>query len=152
MAMNTMWTGRPPKTAVFLDAFGLFPFVSLGLIAVAGPPGVVEDARAALAAYGAIILSFLGGAHWGYCIARAQRGAPSNGIRLFASVTPAIVAWVALLAPMALALYALSAALAAMLAFDVWAARHGWAPIWYPTLRWPLSAGAVTASLVAIAA
>ncbi len=152
MAIESLWFGRPPKAAVLLGSFGLFPFLSLAVIAVVGPPAYGEDARDALAAYGAVILSFLGGAHWGYCIAGARRGSQSSVIRLIVSVVPAVIGWAALLAPTTLSLYGLAGALTAMLLVDIWSARSGWAPVWYPMLRWPLSAGAVSASLVAVAA
>ena len=58
--MSMMLQGQPPKVAVILGALGLFPFLSLGAIAVAGPTIYIDDARVALLAYGAVILSFLG--------------------------------------------------------------------------------------------
>ena len=149
--MGQIWQGQPPKPAVLLGAFGLFPFLALGAVAVFGPVEALENARVALAAYGAVILSFLGGAHWGFCIAGAKIGSAATTCRLMASVMPSIVAWLALLGPTEIGLYALAFALTTMLAFDIWAARHGWAPAWYPALRWPLSIGAVIALLVAVA-
>lgn len=146
-----MWRGRPPKPATILGAMGLFPFLTLGAIAAFGPSAVSLDASVALVAYGASILSFLGGAHWGYCIAGAARSSRSNSLRLAAGVTPSLVAWLALLLPATSGLITLAVALSAMLAFDVWSARRGWAPTWYPALRWPLSIGAVSASLLAAA-
>ena len=146
-----MLQGQPSKVAVILGALGLFPFLSLGAIAVAGPTIYIDNARVALLAYGAVILSFLGGTHWGYCIAGADGKSSSNTIRLLSSVTPSILAWLTLLLPTQVAMYGLSCALAGMLIFDIWAAHRGWAPTWYPTLRWPLSFGAVISTLVAVA-
>ena len=149
--MAQMWQGQPPKPAVLLGAFGLFPFLALGAISVFGPVHAIENALGALAAYGAIILSFLGGAHWGFCIAGSKSCSPETTFRLMASVTPSIVAWLSLLGPTEISLYVLSCAFVAMLIFDIWSARHGWAPAWYPVLRWPLSIGAVISSLAAVA-
>ncbi|MEL0004060.1 MAG: DUF3429 domain-containing protein [Rhodospirillales bacterium] len=144
-----MWTGDPPKAAIVLGGMGLIPFVSLAGIVVVGPESFEADARSALAAYGALILSFLGGAHWGYCIASTPRDAESNSIRLVASVMPAIVAWAALLSPVSITLYGLACGLTAMLAFDIWSVSRGWSPEWYPKIRWPLTICAVTAIIAA---
>ena len=64
-----------PAAAKWLGVLGAMPFVFL---AVAGPfleASVQERAHFALVAYGAIILSFLGGIHWGLAIAGALRPA-----------------------------------------------------------------------------
>lgn len=107
-------------------------------------PGVAY----ALLAYGATILSFLGGIHWGLAI--SPEGGPDTprlAARLVLSVMPSLVAWVALLVAGNAGLLMLAIAVAAMLAIDLRATRLGDAPPWYPKLRIPLS-GVVVASLL----
>jgi hypothetical protein len=50
-----------------LGLAGLIPFVALALL-VALNPRIKEEAASALLAYGAIILSFLGGIRWGFTV------------------------------------------------------------------------------------
>lgn len=138
-----------PSAAKLLGALGAVPFVCL---AVAGPflEGVLRDqASFALAAYGAVILSFLGGVHWGLAIA-GFGPEPHDGAsirRLTISVLPSLIAWGALLLPAAAGLPVLAGAFAAMLLVDRRASQKREAPAWYPSLRWPLTT-AVVASLI----
>ena len=102
----------------------------------------------ALLAYGAIILSFLGGIQWGLAIARPGGASPDTlGGRLIVSITPSLAAWGALLVPERAGLILLALSIAAMLWVDLRATRLGQAPAWYPRLRIPLSC-AVIATLV----
>jgi hypothetical protein len=102
----------------------------------------------ALLAYGAIILSFLGGVHWGLAIgSTAPAAAAALKVRLILSVIPSLVAWAAWLVPAAGGLFMLAAAIVLMLIVDIRATRAWEAPAWYPKLRIPLSC-AVAASLL----
>ena len=104
-------------------------------------------------AYGATILSFLGGVHWGLAIV-FQSGAddPELRNRLIVSVIPSLAAWVALLFPEKTGLLMLAAAMAAMLWVDLRATRAGNAPQWYPKLRIPLTCVVVAALLLGASA
>ncbi len=138
-----------PPAAKWLGAAGAIPFVFL---AVAGPflDGALRaDASFALAAYGAVILSFLGGVHWGLAIAGSGPRANQEALLrpLTVSVVPSLIAWFALFLPTAAGLLVLAGAFAVMLLVDLLASRSGQAPAWYPTLRWPLTI-AVAASLM----
>lgn len=137
-----------PSSAAWLGGLGALPFVALAgatpLLDGAPRPAVAY----ALLAYGATILSFLGGIHWGLAISPAS--GPDNprlAARLILSVMPSLVAWVALLVAGNAGLLLLATAVAAMLAIDLRATRLGDAPPWYPKLRIPLS-GVVVASLL----
>jgi hypothetical protein len=128
---------------------GAVPFVAL---AIAGP--LIEDAArghavGALVTYGAVILSFLGGVHWGLAIARygLQAGSQRIDRRLLLSVAPSLIAWAALFLPAPAGLLTLAAAFLMMFFVDRHFARRRFAPAWYPTLRAPLTI-IVTASLV----
>jgi hypothetical protein len=90
---------QPPRTAQWLGYGGLLPFMGLaGATLWLGP---LEGARtaAALLAYGASILSFIGAIHWGLAMRDKTRPNDStdNGLLLW-GVVPSLLAWVALLA------------------------------------------------------
>ncbi len=138
---------RIPPAAGWLGAAGLLPFLGLAIatLVLGGAPGAT--ARAAVLAYGAVILSFLGGIHWGLAIAAPGPARLAGWLGL--SVVPSLLAWVALLLPPPGGLLLLAAAIAAMLVPDRRATAAGQAPAWYPALRLPLSAAAAGALLLA---
>lgn len=130
-----------PRTALWLGPLGLLPFVAGALAAWWLPAERLPGTVLALAAYGAVILSFLGGVHWGLA---APAGPP---LQLGFSVLPSLVAWIALLTAVLpaldAALWLLAAAFAIMLICDLVAAGRDLTPEWYPRLRLPLSLGAL---------
>ena len=134
-----------PAVAGWLGGLGAVPFVLLALAALVVGEARVEAATFALAAYGAVILSFLGGVHWGAAMAGDTRA--GRGRRLVLSVLPSLVAWPALLLPVATALFVLATGFMIMLVVDLWASAAEELPPWYPRLRWPLTV-IVVASLV----
>ena len=141
---------KVPVAAAWLGGLGAVPFVALAGATV----GLDGAARAvvgpALVAYGAAILSFLGGIHWGLAVEPAAAlGGAALRTRLAGSVVPSLVGWAALLVPPTVGLPVLAAAFAAMLAVDLRAARIGAAPAWYPALRLPLSVTVVASLLLA---
>jgi Protein of unknown function (DUF3429) len=86
----------PPWMAAFGYA-GLVPFAACAVLLLAVPEaGMRSLCERALLGYGAVILSFLGGVHWGLVL----RGDPGRGPRMLAiGVVPSLVGWAALLAP-----------------------------------------------------
>jgi hypothetical protein len=129
-----------PLSAGWLGGFGAVPFVGLaGAIHFLSGPTKLLVAHG-MVAYGAVILSFLGGVHWGLAVlpkrASDRRKLP---LRLILSVIPSLLGWSSLLTGGTTALFILSASFAAMLWVDLWATRIGQAPAWYPKLRIPLS-------------
>jgi hypothetical protein len=96
---------RLPILAVILSIAGIVPFVLCGLGAVATNAVTSQLAALVLIGYGAVVLSFLGGVHWGFTLAiehdRAER------LRLGLGVLPGLMGWAAL----AVAVYSLQAAL-----------------------------------------
>lgn len=72
---------------------GLVPFVAGALALALAPPSWHETALRALIAYAAVIVSFLGGIHWG-----APTGATHDGARLW-GVVPSLLAWPMMLLP-----------------------------------------------------
>ncbi|XP_029988128.1 transmembrane protein 69-like [Sphaeramia orbicularis] len=87
--------GKSPKPALFLGLAGLIPFVSPPLFMGVTEVYVPELAYAQIA-YGASILSFLGGARWGFTLPESSPAKP-DWINLSNSVVPSLLAWVAML-------------------------------------------------------
>ncbi len=92
---------------------GLLPFVGGALAVAVAPPVWHDTALRALVAYGAVIVSFLGGIHWG-----SPTGAAHDAARLW-GVVPSLLAWPLLLLPSSrLALIGVATALALCWAVD----------------------------------
>ncbi|MCS6778226.1 MAG: DUF3429 domain-containing protein [Geminicoccaceae bacterium] len=136
-----------PEPAALLGAAGLLPFLA-GAIWSFAPGESGAWARGALAAYAAVILSFMGGVHWGLAMTASR---PSF-VRYGASVVPALLGWLALLLDERSGFVVLAASFASLLAYDLGAVRSGEAPAWYPTLRWPLTVAVCTCLVLALLA
>jgi hypothetical protein len=106
---------QPPRIAQSLGYGGLLPFVGLtGAALWLGPVDGVRIA-AALLAYSASILSFMGAIHWG--LALRDNAAPNTKLFLW-GVVPSLVAWVALLLGTAPGLWLVALGLWACFAVD----------------------------------
>ncbi len=134
-----------PAAPLWLGLAGLLPFVAAALAILLPVSPWHEVGQRALLAYGAVILSFLGGVRWGLAMA-ASSAAKLFG-RLGLSVVPSLVGWVALLLPPAQGLVLLALGFGLMLWADL---RLAEAPCWYRQLRLPLSAGAISALLLGL--
>lgn len=94
-----MYSNPPPvnplvhRTAVYLGLAGLLPFIALGLCVPFMAPSWQTQAVQAVVAYGAVILSFLGGVHWGAVLI----GQHDNPWRYGYAVMPSLLGWVAVL-------------------------------------------------------
>ncbi len=111
--MLAMPSLEPSRTTRALGFAGLLPFVAGALAAALGPPAWHDGALRALTAYAAVIVSFLGGIHWG-----APTDAAHDRARLW-GVVPSLLAWPLLLLPSArVALLGLAASLALCWAVD----------------------------------
>lgn len=84
-----------PKPALYLGFSGLVPFVSAPLLMAVTETYIPELAFAQVV-YGASILSFLGGARWGFALPENSPAKP-DWLNLANSVVPSLIAWVALL-------------------------------------------------------
>ncbi|KAK2835185.1 hypothetical protein Q5P01_015669 [Channa striata] len=91
--MRDLWKG--PKPALYLGFAGLIPFVTPALVMAVTECYFPELAFAQLA-YGASIVSFLGGARWGFALPESSPAKP-DWINLSNSVVPPLLAWVAML-------------------------------------------------------
>lgn len=133
-----------PRAAIVLGAAGVVPFAASAAIVLAG--GVAAPlAQLAILTYGAVILAFLGGVHWGLAL---RDPAPQTGL-LVAGVVPSLVGWAGVLIGGGLGLALLILGFLGVLALDGQLARAGTAPAWYPRLRLPLTAAVVACLLVA---
>ena len=140
---------------LLLGLLGLIPFVVCAYLACAwhGP----SDGRAlvALIAYGAVILSFLGGVHWGFALDEPPpslaglapvpaRNDPAHRPRIALGVVPSLIGWLAMLiavlapAPV-IALCVLIAGFILTNIGEHTAHRRGWMPGRYLWLRWFLT-------------
>ena len=139
---------RVPAAAAVLGAAGLLPF----LAGAAGAWLLHEPRLGAvlelLAAYAAVILSFMGAIHWGL----AMRGAPRAGRAMTLSVLPALLAWFALSIPPPGGLVVMAAGFAGVYWMDARAIAAGVAPAWYRRLRIPLTLAVLTCLAAAVAA
>jgi len=117
-----------PAVPLALGLLGALPFVAMSapmftlLQANFELPEALVARRGTLhAGYGATILSFLGGMHWGFAAAGCSAAAGAAGaaaaaapLRFAWSVAPSLVAWPALMLPAPAALVTLAGGLAAV--------------------------------------
>ena len=143
---NAGMTRQPiPLSVLVYGLLGLIPFLAPPLLAAAVPAHGGFLALIALG-YGALILSFLGGARWGLAVAT-----PAPGFWVVSvSMLPTIAALALMLFPgLARPLQLLVMAALLTLQF-VWDALSRGLPPWYTRLRAILTLGATT-GLVAMA-
>lgn len=141
-----------PRSALILGVAGLIPFFGLSAAIALRLQTPYGSASLWLAAYGAIILSFMGGAQWGLSVARRGKGEAHAWRAYGVSVIPALIAWPALFLPITWALATLSVTFACLLGYDLWTVRRGEAPEWYGQLRLGLTAAVVLCLTFAILA
>jgi Protein of unknown function (DUF3429) len=105
-----------PRPLIFsLGYAGLLPFVGLAAAVWLLPASQARLATFALGAYGAVIVSFLGGIHWGLGF---QMGEAAPHLHFLWGITTPLLAWVALLLPPWAGLMLLVGALLLCLAVD----------------------------------
>ncbi|HET8545154.1 MAG TPA: DUF3429 domain-containing protein [Pseudolabrys sp.] len=134
---------------MWLGALGILPFLGLSVVAWVAPENLALAAVEAVVAYGAVIVSFIGGALWGFASHHLTgKQATMAGAVLAVSVLPSLVGWLALLLPTAWSVALLSVAFAAVLGLDHWVMSIALAPRWWMRLRLPLSATVATLLLL----
>jgi hypothetical protein len=149
----TVHNGRPlgsspqiPRPVLAYGLAGTIPFLACPLVGVLWP-----DARGPaallLAAYGALILSVLGGARWALEAARAAPSPRVVGLAMLPTLVGIALLTLTGVAPR-LQFLGLAAALAGVCVWDV---RSGGLPGWYAQLRSILTAGAVAGLCAGVA-
>lgn len=83
----------PSTLAWALGLAGLLPFLAGAALQWFTPPGWRMLAASALLTYGAVIVSFLGGIHWGL----AMRAGQAPAARLIWGVVPSLLGWLGIL-------------------------------------------------------
>lgn len=159
-----------PIPARILGIAGLIPFFTCAILAClpelgssflesstlsTGKMAISADdiqikAVQALGAYGAVILSFLGGIRWGNLLNNKTQLRCWSPLVL--SVVPSLVAWPALLLPPGWMLSILAIGFVAQYAYDVEGVKQKTLPIWFGRLRIVLTAGATISLLTGLAA
>lgn len=150
-------TGAMPPWARALGWAGLLPFAGLAALVWMAPLAWQALAAQALLAYGATILSFLGGLPWGIALAECRRvesvrtpASMSSGTAwLFGlGVVPQLWGWGALLLGGRAGLVAVALGLLGMLLIDRRLIAEARVPGWYGALRLPLTLVAATTLLL----
>ncbi|MFC7053395.1 DUF3429 domain-containing protein [Hansschlegelia quercus] len=138
-----------PELPLALGLAGLAPFIGLALCVALGAPPFWDVAPAmALLGYGATILSFLGGAHWGLALRH-----PNGSLRAklyVGAMAPPLWGWAGLIVGGSIGLAMMVVGLVVHGAVDGAFATRFAAPRWYGRLRLLLAALA-TVSMIAAA-
>jgi hypothetical protein len=148
-------TRHLPLVAILLGVAGLIPFIGCGIAALGLDESSSQNMLWALIAYGAVVLSFLGGVHWGFALdpRNIEQGGAPERLRLLFGVVPTLIGWVALLIPLALAswvgLGVLIAGFLGTAIVESRGVRRGLIHPSYMLLRWGLTA-VVVAMLVTV--
>jgi hypothetical protein len=122
------------RLALGLGLGGLLPFVGLAVLAWGGSTVGPTWALRGLILYGASILAFLGGLHWGFALSGRLSDRAAR-VALVWSVLPSLIAWSAAWMPEQAALLGLAGGLVLAWAFDqrAWP-EYGIGP-WFLRLR-----------------
>jgi len=155
MSLTPLHDPKDRALAHTLGYAGLIPFVLLALLLWLVDEGLQIWVSIALASYGALIASFLGGIHWGLAwqAGRLDTGAARHPHRhhLLWGVVPSLLAWPGLLMPAHAGLAWLGFLLIVCYLVDRNLYRHAGLAEWL-TLRFHLSAVAALSCFVGAAA
>lgn len=87
------------RLALFLTLAGGVPFVALSVMIALHSFSDVKQALDWLLVYAAVILSFMGGTHWGFAVHQYSANRPVANLLIAESILPSLVAWGVLLYP-----------------------------------------------------
>lgn len=133
---------HPPPSALILGFAGLIPFAAAALSQWLELPAFTPQMGLATGtAYGAVILSFLGGIRWG--TAMKTFGNERLDLELSGSVLVALAGWLSLALQPVTGLCLLIAGLLLQALWDVISVERNHLPRWYGKFRMLLTAGAV---------
>lgn len=152
------------RKAQALGHLGLLPFFALAALtwwpAEAGAGGVAlaRLAQLLLVAYSAVILSFLGGVHWGFALLAQGLARPALRHALTWGVVPSLLGWLALLMIFVsikawlVFVFLIGDLLLCRLMDGALLRHYPAAPDWYLGLRTRLTSGALLALALAVPA
>jgi hypothetical protein len=122
--------------AMLLGLGGLIPFMGCALVTTSPDPARVELAVRALVLYSALILTFIGGLHWGVLLATPNHRLERRGrLRYLWSVIPSLYAWPVVLFAASQALPLLALGLIVAYLVDVLVYRAQGNLSWFIKLR-----------------
>lgn len=124
------------QVAWLLGVAGLLPFMGASVLAWWAPAVWQVTAIYGFTYYSAVILSFLGGVHWGSAL---QVPRPGNTRRLLLAMVPSLIAWPALLFDVVTGLWVLLAGFILIGGYDLSREGREGFPGWYFKLRAVLS-------------
>ncbi len=131
-----------PPLAIGLAIAGVIPFALLGILSVQPGPDSSLVAMRSLVGYGAVILAFLGGVHWGFTLDEDGDGRAMRA-RLSLGVVPSLVGWVAIVCSVfarpAVGMAVLIAGLIGTVVVESRAQRRDLMPHGYMAMRWVIS-------------
>lgn len=130
-----------------LGLAGLIPFIAASGAAWWAPTAWQVTAIYGFTYYSAVILSFLGGVHWGSALQVSRLG---NGRRLVLAMVPSLIAWPALLFDVVTGLWVLLAGFVLIGLYDVSRDGREGFPRWYTGLRCVLTGIVGAAHLVVL--
>lgn len=124
-----------PTSALILGYSGLLPFIAGAVLSHPVAAAYRSFGATLLIDYGAIILSFMGGVHWG--AAMMLNGVDSG--KLTKSVLPSLAALLGILVGGPAGLLILALGFIGLLLYDEYEVKKGQLTRWYPYLRRPLT-------------
>mgnify|MGYP001161203851 CR=1 FL=1 len=135
------------KLICVLGIAGLVPFFLL--VFFPNFTKMLFEPSSGLVVYGALILSFLGGAVWGLTLNSVDTF-PRKHIFLIIAVVPSLLGWVCIFLPTRYGVFALICFFTMMLIIDYALYRSGHTESWYMTFRFYLTISVI--SILATAA
>ncbi|TVP47212.1 MAG: DUF3429 domain-containing protein [Halomonas sp.] len=120
------------STAWYLGLAGLLPFIGGSALVWFGPIAWQVTAIYGFIYYSAVILSFLGGVHWGSALQVSRAG---NIRRLLLAMVPSLIAWPALLFNVHTGLWVLLLGFLLIGGYDLSREGREGFPSWYFKLR-----------------
>lgn len=139
-----------PVPARYFGLAGLLPFFAGAIACWASPDkGLFSSsitAQFSLCAYGAVILSFLGGIRWG--VAMQHTAMISDWVVVGLAMVPSLLAWAGLVLGPAVGIPMVVAGLLVQYAVDFKSTKTGVTPSWFLSLRTFLTTGAVVSLIV----
>ncbi|MBL1406696.1 MAG: hypothetical protein COC17_08065 [Hyphomicrobiales bacterium] len=136
--MENQPADKNKQMAWILSILGLVPFVLIAvtILFLDSSNAAIDPIFSIFRTYSALMLTFLGGIRWGYIMREDNEFVETKA--LIISVLPALLAWMALLAPQEFAPITLLVFLLAFCAHGAWDSFAGNSerlPVWYSNLR-----------------
>ncbi|MFC0268711.1 DUF3429 domain-containing protein [Kushneria aurantia] len=138
---------RTAPLAWLLGAAGLIPFIGLAALVMLGDARWQAVALQAFLYYSAVILSFLGGVHWGVAMSLDREGSHAFNSRLLVAMAPSLLAWPALMLDAQFGLLALMIGFLLIRLYEAQGDSIARLPAWYTALRTLLTVVVVTTHL-----